>query len=49
MERLDVPGYEGLYTVDENGNIYSKRWENARGCRIEHEAAVAYGLEIIYE
>lgn len=24
-------------------------WENARGCRIEHEAAVAYGLEIIYE
>ena len=24
-------------------------WENARGCRIEHEAARAYGLEIIYE
>lgn len=24
-------------------------WENARGCRIEHEAAKAYGLEIIYE
>ena len=24
-------------------------WENARGCRIEHEAAVAYGLEIFYE
>ena len=24
-------------------------WENARGCRIEHEAAVAYGLKIIYE
>lgn len=24
-------------------------WENARGCRIEHDAAVAYGLEIIYE
>lgn len=22
---------------------------NARGCRIEHDAAVAYGLEIIYE
>lgn len=23
--------------------------ENARGCRIEHDAAKAYGLEIIYE
>lgn len=23
-------------------------WENARGCKIEHEAAKAYGLEIIY-
>ena len=26
-----------------------KGWENARGCRIEHNAAVAYGLDIIYE
>lgn len=24
-------------------------WEAARGCRIEHEAAVEYGLETIYE
>ena len=24
-------------------------WENARGCKIEHDAATAYGLEIIYE
>lgn len=24
-------------------------WENARGCKIEHDAAVAYGLDIIYE
>ena len=28
---------------------FCKGWENARGCRIEHEAAVAYGLEIFYE
>jgi hypothetical protein len=28
---------------------FAKGWENARGCRVEHEAAVAYGLEIIYE
>ena len=28
---------------------FCKGWENARGCRIEHEAAKAYGVEIIYE
>lgn len=28
---------------------FCKGWENARGCHIEHEAAKAYGLEIIYE
>ncbi len=28
---------------------FCKGWEHARGCRIEHEAAKAYGLEIIYE
>lgn len=28
---------------------FCKDWENYRGCRIEHEAAKAYGLEIIYE
>lgn len=28
---------------------FCKGWENARGCKIEHEAAKAYGLEIFYE
>lgn len=28
---------------------FCKGWEGARGCRIEHEAARAYGLEIVYE
>lgn len=28
---------------------FCKGWEAARGCRIEHEAAQACGLEIIYE
>lgn len=28
---------------------FCKGWEQARGCRIEHDAAVAYGLKIIYE
>ena len=27
---------------------FCKGWEKARGCRIEHDAAKAYGLEIIY-
>lgn len=28
---------------------FCKGWEDARGCRIEHDAAVAYGLEVLYE
>jgi hypothetical protein len=28
---------------------FCKGWEKTRGCKIEHDAAVAYGLEIIYE
>ena len=28
---------------------FCKGWENTRGCRLEHEAAKAYGVEIIYE
>lgn len=28
---------------------FCKGWETARGCRIEHEAAVAYGLTVLYE
>ena len=24
-------------------------WENARGCKIEREVAMAYGLDVIYE
>lgn len=28
---------------------FCKGWENARGCKIEHAAAEAYGLTILYE
>lgn len=28
---------------------FCRDWENARGCRLEHEAAKAYGMTIIYE
>lgn len=29
--------------------FFMKGWEKARGCKIEHEVAVEYGKEIIYE
>lgn len=28
---------------------FVKGWEDARGCKIEHEVAEAYGLEVLYE
>ncbi len=28
---------------------FCKGWENARGCRLEHETAKAYGINIMYE
>lgn len=24
-------------------------WENARGCKIEHDAAISYGILVLYE
>lgn len=27
---------------------FCEGWEHARGCRIEHDAAVAYGLDVLY-
>lgn len=38
---------EIMSTVD--AVYFCKGWENARGCKIEHEIAKNYGLEIIYE
>lgn len=28
---------------------FCKGWDQTRGCKIEHDAAVAYGLNIFYE
>ena len=28
---------------------FAKGWEEARGCKLEHDIAVAYGLTVIYE
>lgn len=32
-----------------DGVFFCKGWEGARGCRIEHEVAKSYGLQIMYE
>ena len=41
---------KSLEAMSECHAVYFCRgWEKARGCQIEHEAAVAYGLDIIYE
>lgn len=32
-----------------NAAYFCKGWEHARGCKIEHDAAVAYGMTILYE
>lgn len=28
---------------------FCKGWEKTRGCKLEHDAAVAYGLTVLYE
>ena len=28
---------------------FCKGWENARGCRLEHDTVLAYGLDVLYE
>lgn len=40
---------KSLEMLDEaTGAWFLKGWENARGCRIEHECAKAYGIPIYY-
>lgn len=28
---------------------FAKGWENARGCKIEHDCAIAYGIDLVIE
>lgn len=28
--------------------VLAKNWENARGCKIEHECAIQYGIKTLY-
>lgn len=56
MEKRGVVNVPLCYLVKSLDNMskchiayFAKGWENARGCKIEHDAAKAYGLQIIYE
>jgi len=41
---------QALDTMSRCHAIYfCKDWEKFRGCKIEHDAAIAYGLEVLYE
>lgn len=41
---------ESLSIMSKCDTVYfCKGWKKARGCKIEHDVAKAYGLEIIYE
>ena len=56
---LEEQGFEIINTLCTDASLenmslchavyFCKGWEQTRGCKIEHDAAVAYGLEIIYE
>lgn len=37
------------YLAQADAIYFMKGWEKARGCKIEHEVAVEYGKEVIYE
>lgn len=39
----------GVVQIPRHAAYFCKGWEQARGCRLEHDAAVAYGLDVIYE
>jgi hypothetical protein len=50
---IQVPVYYLAKSLEKmahcNAVYFAKGWENARGCKIEHEVALQYGLSIIYE
>jgi hypothetical protein len=50
---IQVPVYYLAKSLEKmahcNTVYFAKGWENARGCKIEHEVALEYGLNILYE
>lgn len=35
--------------ADADAVYFAKGWEDARGCRIEHQCAIEYGIELVIE
>jgi hypothetical protein len=50
---IQVPVYYLAKSLEKmahcNVVYFAKGWENERGCKIEHEVALQYGLNILYE
>ncbi|MDO4596844.1 MAG: DUF4406 domain-containing protein [Coriobacteriaceae bacterium] len=46
---LEALGRSLASMADADAAYFCKGWESARGCRIEHQAAVEYGIECLYE
>lgn len=42
-------GYSLIEMANCDAVYFCKGWKDARGCRIEHDAAIAYGLQTMYE
>lgn len=53
LEVENVPVYylgSSIQAMSRCTTVYFlKGWEDARGCKIEHEVAEAYGLEVLHE
>ena len=46
---LQYLGYSLITLSDCDIAYFCKGWNNARGCKIEYDAALSYGLEIVTE
>lgn len=50
IKYLESHGYEVVNTMSRCDTVFfCNGWEGARGCRIEHQVAKAYGMQILYE
>lgn len=50
IAELERRGYEVVNNMSLcHAAYFCRGWQNERICRIEHDAAVAYGLEVIEE
>lgn len=46
---LHYLGYSLIEMATCDAVYFCSGWETAKGCKIEHEAAISYGMQIMYE